>query len=340
MRGLLLPGNSTVELRDLPDPSPGHGQVVLAMRASAICGSDVRAIYREHIGTGAEAYAGVVAGHEPCGEVVAVGPGVQTARIGDRMAVYHISGCGLCDECRKGYQISCTGPGRAAYGWQRDGGHADYLLAEERDLVRLPDGASWLDGACAACGGSTSYEALCRVAVSGRDRVLITGLGPVGLFAGRLAQAMGASQVVGTDPSAGRRALAESTGCVHVAVAADGLPDTLGDGAEVSIDCSGSGAGQLTALQHTARWGRVALVGEGGQLAVDVSQVIIHKQLTIHGSWVSSTQGMRRLLELLGRWDIHLDDLVTDTFALSHGGDAYRVADAGQSGKAAIVWPG
>ena len=113
----------------------------MAMRASAICGSDVRAIYREHTGTGAEAYTGVVAGHEPCGEVVALGDGVRSVQIGDRMAVYHISGCGHCAECRKGYQISCEGPGRAAYGWQRDGGHADYLLAEERDLVRLPDTA-------------------------------------------------------------------------------------------------------------------------------------------------------------------------------------------------------
>ncbi|MDQ3642460.1 MAG: alcohol dehydrogenase catalytic domain-containing protein, partial [Actinomycetota bacterium] len=75
MRGAYLPGGRQVEIRDLADPTPGHGQVVVAMRASTICGSDLRAIYREHLGTGAESYCGVVAGHEPCGEVVAVGPG-------------------------------------------------------------------------------------------------------------------------------------------------------------------------------------------------------------------------------------------------------------------------
>ena len=69
MRGVYLPGERRVELREVPDPVPGEGQLVLRMRASTICGSDLRAIYREHLGTGPEAYTGVVAGHEPCGEV-------------------------------------------------------------------------------------------------------------------------------------------------------------------------------------------------------------------------------------------------------------------------------
>ena len=65
MLGVFLPGGSRVDLREVPDPTPGHGQVVLAMRASTICGSDLRAIYREHLGEGPEAYQGVVGGHEP-----------------------------------------------------------------------------------------------------------------------------------------------------------------------------------------------------------------------------------------------------------------------------------
>ena len=69
MTGVRLPGDSTVEHVEVDVPTPGHGQVLLAMKASSICGSDIRAIYREHLGTGAEAYRGVVAGHEPCGQV-------------------------------------------------------------------------------------------------------------------------------------------------------------------------------------------------------------------------------------------------------------------------------
>ena len=149
------------------------------MRASTICGSDIRAIYREHAqGDPAEMYQGVVAGHEPAGEVVAVGPGAVRLAVGDRVCVYHISGCGQCDSCVRGYQISCSSPRRAAYGWQRDGGHADLILAEERDCIVLPDFVTFLDGACVACGFGTAYEGLLRAQVSGRDALAVVGLGP------------------------------------------------------------------------------------------------------------------------------------------------------------------
>jgi threonine dehydrogenase-like Zn-dependent dehydrogenase len=341
MRAAFLPGGSQVDLREVEDPRPGHGQVVVAMRASTICGSDLRAIYREHLGEGPEAYQGVAGGHEPAGRVIETGEGVHRIKSGDRVVVYHISGCGQCDDCRKGYQISCTSDRRAAYGWQRDGGHADYLLAEERDLLILPDELTFVDGACVACGFGTAYEALCRLDVSGRDRLLITGLGPVGNAAGLMAKAMGASTVVGVDVSPQRRVLAAELGAVDATVAAgddEGLTELLGDGAEATMDCSGSGAGQLTALRHTRRWGRAALVGEGGQLSVDVSEVLIHRQLTVHGSWVTSTVRMQELLDNLVRWDLHPERVVSDTFALPDAARAYQVADAGGSGKIGIVW--
>ena len=108
MTGVRLPGDSTVQQVTVDVPEPGHGQVLLRMKASSICGSDIRAIYREHLGTGPEAYQGVIAGHEPCGQVVAVGPGARRLQPGDRVVVYHIAGCGVCEECRAGYMIGCT----------------------------------------------------------------------------------------------------------------------------------------------------------------------------------------------------------------------------------------
>ena len=149
-------------------PEPGHGQVLLRMKASSICGSDIRAIYREHLGTGPEAYQGVIAGHEPCGQVVAVGPDCRRLRPDDRVVVYHIAGCGVCEECRSGYMIGCTSPLRAAHGWQRDGGHAEYLLAEEATCILLPEPLSYVDGALVSCGFGTAYEGLLRLELSGR----------------------------------------------------------------------------------------------------------------------------------------------------------------------------
>lgn len=341
MRAAFLPGGSQVELKDIADPTPGHGQAVVAMRASTICGSDLRAIYREHLGEGPEAYQGVVGGHEPAGRVVAIGGGVERIKVGDRVVVYHISGCGQCADCRGGYQISCTSPRRAAYGWQRNGGHADLLLAEERDLLVLPNDLTFVDGACVACGFGTAYEALCRLDVSGRDRLLVVGLGPVGNAAGLMAKAMGATTVVGVDVSAERRQSALELGAVDLAVEAgndERLTEILGDGAETSIDCSGNGVGQLAALKHTRRWGRAALVGEGGRLTVDVSEVLIHRQLTVHGSWVTSTVRMQELLDNLVRWQLHPETVVSHTFPLERAAEAYRVADRGTAGKVGIVW--
>jgi threonine dehydrogenase-like Zn-dependent dehydrogenase len=344
MNGVVLPGNSTVRHITLEVPRPGPGQVLLAMKASSICGSDIRAIYREHLGHGPEAYQGVVAGHEPCGQVVEVGPDCKRLEVGDRVAVYHIAGCGVCDECRGGYMIGCTSPYRAAYGWQRDGGHAEYLLAEERTCLPLPDGLSYLDGALVSCGFGTAYEALLRLAVSGRDRLLVTGLGPVGLAAAMLGRALGAGPVIGTDISPERLAVAVELGLVdHAMLAGDEAAARIADltdgqGCEASVDCSGSAAARLLALRSTRTWGRCAFVGEGGHVTLDVSQELIHRQITLHGSWVTSLRHMSELLANLVRWNLRPDVTVTDRFALADAGAAYKLADAGTAGKVAIVF--
>jgi len=342
MNGVVLPGDSSVRHVQVDVPEPGHGQVLLRMRASSICGSDIRAIYREYMGSGPEAYQGVIAGHEPCGEVAAAGPGCRRLAAGDRVVVYHIAGCGVCAECRHGYMIGCTSPGRAAYGWQRDGGHAEYLLAEEATCIPLPDELSYVDGALVSCGFGTAYEGLLRLRLSGRDRLLVTGLGPVGLAAAMLGRAMGAA-VLGTDVAPERLRLAEDLGLVDHAVPADGdaaravLDLTGGLGCEASIDCSGSGAGRVLALECTRTWGRCAFVGEGGQITFAVSELLIHKQISLHGSWVTSLRHMEELLERLVRWGLHPERVVTHRFPLEAAGDAYRVADSGTAGKVCLV---
>ena len=99
MKGAILPGNSTVEMKDFEVPKPGHGQVLIKTKATTICGSDIRCIYREHTGKGPEGYIpGMVAGHEPCGQIVEEGEGLKRFKKGDRVIVYHISGGGVCNE--------------------------------------------------------------------------------------------------------------------------------------------------------------------------------------------------------------------------------------------------
>jgi len=340
MTGITLPGGSRIQRTTVPVPEPGPGQVLLEVHASSICGSDIRAIYREHLGHGAEAYQDVIAGHEPCGTIIAVGPGVTERQVGDRVVAYHIAGCGQCAECRHGYMIGCTSPRRAAYGWQRDGGHAPYLLAEAITCLPLPDSLTHVDGALVSCGFGTAYEGLLRLDVSGRDQLLVTGLGPVGLAAGMLAKAMGVGLVVGTDLSPERARLAVELGVVDHALVGDQvdrLDELAPSGFSTSIDCSGSPAGRQLALERLRTWGRCAFVGEGSSVSFDVSPVLIHQQVTLYGSWVTSLRHMQDLLELLVEWDLHPEAIVTHRFGLDRAEEAYQLADRGASGKVVLV---
>ena len=343
MQGVILPGQERVEIEEFERPDPGPGQVLVEMKTSGLCGSDLRAIYHEHRGSDPnERYQNVIAGHEPTGRVETVGPGVSGFEPGDRVVVYHIAGCGLCEECRKGFMIGCHSPGRSAYGWQRDGGHADFLLAEARTLLHLPEELTYADGALVACGFGTAYQGILRAGVSGRDRVLVVGLGPVGLGAVMLAASSGA-EVIGVDLVSERLELAERVGAAHVLMGGEDAAEqvmelTGGQGTEVGLDCSGSAAGRLLCLEAARTWGRVVYLGEGGSVTFEPSPLLLHKQLTLHGSWVCGLYEMGQLLGHLARKGLHPEATVTHKFSLSETKRAYDIFDAGKTGKVVISW--
>jgi threonine dehydrogenase-like Zn-dependent dehydrogenase len=345
MMGAYLPGNSTVVLRETAIPKPGHGEVLLRMKASTICGSDIRCIYHEHLGKGPEGYQGVIAGHEPCGQIVETGPGCRRFAKGDRVVVYHISGCGVCNDCRRGYMISCTSQKyRRAYGWQRDGGMAAFLLAEEKDLVHLPDELTYSDGAQVACGFGTVYEGLQKIGISGNDSVLITGLGPVGLATAALCRKLGSGRIIGIDVVEERMQLARDLRLCDEVLA--GGPNnaeevralTGGHGVERAVDCSANDAARATAIRATRKWGRIVLLGEGGRLEFQPSPDVIHDQKTIYGSWVTSIWLMEELVERLVRWGLHPSDLITHRFAVEQAQVAYAMMASGKCGKVAVCF--
>jgi threonine dehydrogenase-like Zn-dependent dehydrogenase len=241
--------------------------------------------------------------------------------------------------------ISCTSETwRRAYGWQRDGGMAEYLLAEEKDLVALPDALSFADGAQVACGFGTVYEGLEKVGVSGNDAVLVTGLGPVGLATGMLCRAMGAPLVIGIDVVDERMKLARDLGlCDHVLAAGPDNVDqvrelTGGAGVERAVDCSAHAEARATAIRATRKWGRVVLLGEGGDVAFQPSPDMIHDQKTLHGSWVTSTWKMEELVERLVRWNLHPADLITHRFGVEKADEAYALMASGRCGKVAVCF--
>ncbi len=348
MRGVFLPGDSTAEVREYAIPTPGPGELVIRTGASGICGSDLSYIYhgyKTHKGLdGAPAYKGVIAGHEPSGTVVAAGTSVTRFGVGDDVIVYHIHGCGRCPNCRAGYYISCTDQSqRKAYGWQRDGGHADYVLVSEATCIPLFAPLTHVDGALIACGFGTAYEGLRRANVHGGEDLLVVGLGPVGLAAAMIGRMLGARRVIGVERSPERIEFVKSTGLVDDVVLADehavdailGLTD--GVGCAVSVDASGSAPGRSTAVQATAEWGRMALLGEGGNFETEVSDTLLHKQLTITASWVTSLQGMENLARMLAAEGLHPEVVVSHRLPLEDADEAYRIAAAGATGKVVLI---
>jgi threonine dehydrogenase-like Zn-dependent dehydrogenase len=241
--------------------------------------------------------------------------------------------------------ISCTSEKyRRAYGWQRDGGMADYLLAEEKDLIALPDSLSYADGAQVACGFGTVYEGLQKIGICGDHDVLITGLGPVGLATAALCRKMGAQRIIGIDVVAERMEIARKLGLCDVVLAAG--PDNVtavrdltgGNGVERAVDCSANDAARATAIRATRKWGKIVMLGEGGRVEFNPSPDIIHDQKTIYGSWVTSTWLMEEVVERLVRWNLHPADLITHRFALDQCGDAYALMSSGKCGKVAVCF--
>jgi threonine dehydrogenase-like Zn-dependent dehydrogenase len=349
MRGAVFLGNRKVEVRNFPDPTPGPGEVVIEMKASGMCGSDLK-FYRSPAGA-AQAALGLggsaepfIAGHEPCGVVAARGPGVseREAPIGQRVMDHHYSGCGVCKHCRVGWSQLCR-EGILVYGVTANGGHAEYLKVPARTLVPLPDELSFVEGAAVSCGTGTAYGALRRMHLAGGATLAVFGQGPVGLSATLLGARMGA-RVIAVETNAERLALAKRFGADVAVDASKGdvekqLKDiTRGEGVDLAIDCTGVAAARLAAVRAAKTWGTVCFVGEGGEVTLDVSRDMLRKQLTLIGSWTFSAMGQAECARFVADNKIALEPIFTHRWKLDQVTDAYRVFDTQSTGKGVIVF--
>jgi threonine dehydrogenase-like Zn-dependent dehydrogenase len=336
MRGLVFPGDRRVEVRDFPDPKPDAGEVVVAMRASGMCGSD---LHPYQVGQ-----ARFVTGHEPCGVVAERGAGVSDvqAPIGARVMVHHYWGCGVCKHCRIGYTQMCV-KGSRVMGSSANGGNAEYLLAPATSLVPLPDELSFAEGAAISCGTGTAYSALKRLAVSGRDTLAIFGQGPVGLAATQLATVMGA-RVIAVDPLAERRALACQLGAeVAIDSSTSSVVEAIrelthGEGADATLDCTGHPEARANCAKVARAWGRACFVGERGTATFDMTPDVIHKQLTMYGSWTFSTVLLAECAQFAVDHHVQIRDVFTESFTLDDADAAFRKFSARGMGKGVFVF--
>jgi len=344
MRGAVFLGNRKVEIRNFPDPAPGPGEVVIEMKASGLCGSDLK-FYRsppgeaqKSLGFSADAEP-FIGGHEPCGVVAARGPGVseKEAPIGQRVMDHHYAGCGVCKHCRVGWSQLCKA-GITVYGVTAHGGHAQYLKVPARTLVPLPEELSFVEGAAVSCGTGTAYGALRRMNAVGGSTLAVFGQGPVGISATLLGAKMG-MRVIAVEKNAERRALAKQFGADVALESEEQIKDlTRGEGVDLAMDTTGASAARIAAIRCAKTWGTVCFVGEGGDVTINVSPDMLRKQLTIIGSWTFSAMGQAECARFVVDNRIGLEKIFSHRWTLDQASEAYRVFDTQSTGKGVITF--
>lgn len=335
MRGLIFTGNRQAELAEFPDPRPGPGEAVVGIRASGLCGSDLRR-YR-----GPEP-SPMIIGHEPCGVITDLGPGAPPGfAVGDRVMVHHYAGCGVCEVCALGFEQACPS-GHITYGTTGHGAHADAMLVPTRTLVHLPDELSFEEGAAISCGTGTAWSGLRKMAVSGGDTVAVFGQGPVGLSGTLCAKAMGA-RVIAVDVVPDRLALARQLGADEVIDAREADPVeairdlTGGAGASATLESSGNPKARSQVLQALRLFGRTCYVGRGEPATIDITFDLVFRSATAFGSWTFTKAEMIECARFMVDTGVPLGDLITTRHPLDQAPEAYRDFEGGAAGKSVIV---
>jgi len=349
MKGVVFTGDRTLEIMSFADPTPGPDEVVLQMKASGMCGSDLHQYRRPkgqpRTGTGLQPSSDpTIAGHEPCGVVVAVGSGVSAAqaKIDDRMMVHHYQGCTRCSHCLSGWQQLCQEVPVKVYGNNAHGGHAKYLKVPANTMVPLHEALSFTAGAAISCGSGTAYGALRRMNLSGRDTIAIFGQGPVGLAGTQFAKAMGA-RVIALDVNAQRLARAREFGADELVNPGSNDPVaairelTHGKYADLTLDTSANREARLNAIRSTKVWGTMCFVGEGGDVTIDVSPHLLRRQMTLIASWTFSTIIQAECAQFCVDRKVDVDRLFTHRWRLDQADEAYKLFDKQSDGKGVFL---
>ncbi|MFZ4508659.1 MAG: zinc-dependent alcohol dehydrogenase [Fimbriimonas sp.] len=284
-------------------------------------------------------------GHEAVGTVVET-DGVRSVKTGDRVVVMPQYPCGRCQLCLQGDYIFCEHLVDALRETGNSTGTATYaqlMIKPDWLLVKLPDDISMDHGAMLNCGFGPGFGAARKLGLTSEVTVLITGLGPVGLGTTVVAKWFGA-RVIAVESSPYRVRLARELGADEVLDPAD--PDILrsirdltgGRGVDKVIECSGAATAQRLAIDALRRLGRMAFIGEAGDLVVKVSQDFIRKGINLQGSWhynLADTQPLLRVIREIGP---QIDRLVSHRFPMSHVEEAWQLQASGECGKV-LMYP-
>jgi len=285
-----------------PRPEPGPREVLVAVRAAGVCHTDL------HLRDGVPQPPPfpLVPGHEVAGDVVAVGAAVTgPVAVGDRVLVYYYDGCGECAACATGEENLCPAP-NAKWGFDTDGGYAEFMTVAARCCVPLPDHVDYADAAVMGCSGTTALHAGRAVAgIRPGETVVVVGAGGIGLAVVQLALHDGAT-VIAVDTHADSRARAAELGAIALPSGDDLVAEVLArtGGADVAIDTVGNDRTPALCADLLRTGGRLVLIGYTGQAApLDVARVVTG-ELVVRGSVGATLADAHEAVRLLAAGDL------------------------------------
>lgn len=317
-----------MEVREVPMPVIGEGEVLLKVRAAGLCMTDL------HVYTGQFRYGKPphILGHEICGEVAELGPGVTGITVGQRVLVETSIGCGTCAACRKGNRHLCAS--REEIGTApHSGGYAQYIKAPAKNLIPIPDEvtdeeAAIIESVVCPSGG------LMRLGVRMGETVVVYGVGPAGLAFIQTAKALGAGKVIAVARNKGRLERTLQFGADEIICSSEEnveeriLELTEGNGAGLVCEATGAAGIIEEAVRVAANGGRVLLYGlpsESASMQFPVKTIIM-KQLEVHGV-ENNPYVWEPLLKLVAGKRVNLKDMVTHTFPLDKIEEAFAALE-------------
>lgn len=331
MKALVLTSPGKFEIRNIPMPEPGLGEVLCKIRAVAICGSDPEIIRGDIAGVWPPSYP-FTPGHEWSGEVVKIGPGVVGLEVGDHVAGEAHKGCGICRNCMNGRYTLCENYGKPEtghrhYGFISPGAYAQFNVYSVKSVKKMPASVSFREGALVDTAG-VALHGMEQTGITAGGTVAVIGPGPIGLIAMRFAKALGAARVIMVGRGV-RLAAAQKLGADGVVDFANVEPVaavrkfTGGEGVDEAYECSGAEGTFAQAVKMVRKGGKVALLGVPSDKALEglPYKYIVHNEVAIYGSRANPNVSWK-IIQAIASGKLRVDDLVTHTFPLEDFGTA------------------
>ena len=334
----LTPGPG-LTLTDVKTPEVGHNDVMIRIRKTAICGTDLH-IWNWDEWAQKTIPVPMQVGHEYVGEIVEIGQEVRGFKIGDRVSGEGHITCGYCRNCRAGRRHLCRNT--VGVGVNREGAFAEYLVIPAFNAFKIPDDISDDLASIFDPFGNATHTALSFNLV-GED-VLITGAGPIGIMASAIARHVGARYIVVTDVNDYRLGLAKRMGATRaVNVQHEKLRDVMSDlgmteGFDVGMEMSGVPRAFSDMLEHMNHGGKIALLGiPPAEMAIDWNQVIF-KGLEIKGIYGREMFETWYKMVAMLQSGLDLSPIITHRFLAEQYAEAFATLLSGKSGKVILDW--